>query len=60
VTTGNRVNFGYAGGDANLKKVRSLVEDCCRMNRKTWADAMEFANSEPPVILDGKFEKNIK
>jgi hypothetical protein len=49
-----KVNLGDAGGDANLKKVRSLVEDCCGWNRKTWADAMEFAISQLPVSLDGK------
>jgi hypothetical protein len=49
-----KVNLGHAGGDANLKKVRSLVEDCCGWNRKTWADAMEFAISQLPARLDGK------
>lgn len=36
------------------KKFRALTEDCCGWNRKTWADALEFALSQIPVRLDGK------
>jgi hypothetical protein len=34
--------------------LRALIEDCCGWNRKTWADAVEFAVSQLPERLDGK------
>jgi hypothetical protein len=34
--------------------VRELVEDCCGWNKKTWADAIEFAISALPNDLRGK------
>ncbi|MBV8912429.1 MAG: hypothetical protein JOZ05_05220 [Acetobacteraceae bacterium] len=33
---------------------RALMEDCCGWNRKTWADALEFAVSHLPSDLNGK------
>lgn len=33
---------------------RALIEDCCGWNRKTWADALEFAISRLPADLSGK------
>src|ERR1700730_4799078 len=33
---------------------RALVEDCCGWNKKTWADAIEFAISALPHDLRGK------
>ena len=33
---------------------RALIEDCCGWNRKTWADAVEYALSQLPERLDGK------
>jgi hypothetical protein len=41
-------------GEVNLLNVRALVEDCCGWNRKTWADAVEFAVSQLPERLDGQ------
>jgi hypothetical protein len=32
---------------------RTLIEDCCGWNRKTWADALEFAIAQLPERLDG-------
>ena len=34
--------------------MRALVEDCCGWNKKTWADAMEFAISALPDDLRNK------
>jgi hypothetical protein len=33
---------------------RTMIEDCCAWNRKTWADAVEFAVSQLPERLDDK------
>ena len=41
-------------GEENVNNVRALVEDCCGWNRKTWADAIEFAVSQFPERLDAK------
>jgi hypothetical protein len=37
-----------------VNNLRNLIEDCCGWNRKTWADAVEFAVSQLPARLDGK------
>jgi hypothetical protein len=37
-----------------VDNLRALIEDCCGWNRKTWADAVEFALSQLPERLDGK------
>jgi hypothetical protein len=34
--------------------MRALIEDCCGWNRKTWADAVEFALGALPYDLSGK------
>lgn len=34
--------------------IRALIEDCCGWNKKTWADAVEFAISVLPDDLQGK------
>ncbi len=37
-----------------MKAPRRLIEDCCGWNKKTWADALEFAIASVPDRLDGK------
>jgi hypothetical protein len=36
-----------------MHNMRVLIEDCCGWNRKTWADAVEFALSRVPGKLEG-------
>ena len=36
-----------------MDRMRALIEDCCGWNRKTWADAVEFAVATLPVDLSG-------
>src|SRR5262245_48950659 len=37
-----------------MHEMRTLIEDCCGWNKKTWADAVEFSLSRIPHNLNGK------